>query len=166
MRAFLAFTSFKSHAWRGSPFWHREPPLLARTCLFHPAASFHLQSGDSRVLISCRMPQEPPGWTTSPFPPTSAKLTHQAGTPTSWMTAKHPDQNFTFPSSPVRHSESWSPVGRRWEHSRPDNLAFSSPTLATLTRPTQWVLCPLWASARASQRDDLPLPPWQTRLTR
>ncbi len=39
-------------------------------------------------------------------------------------------------SSPVRHSESWSPVGRRWEHSRPDNLAFSSPTLATLTRPT------------------------------
>ncbi len=46
------------------------------------------------------------------------------------MTAKHPDQNFTFPSPPVRHSESWSPVGRRREHSRPDNLAFSSPTLA------------------------------------
>ncbi len=81
------------------------------------------------------------------------------------MSAKHPDQNFTFPSSPVRHSESWSPVGRRREHSRPDNLAFSSPTLATLTRPTQRVLCPRWASARASQRDDLPLPTWQTRLT-
>ncbi len=87
-------------------------------------------------------------------------------TPASGMSAKHPDQNFTFPSSPIRHSESWSPVGRWREHSRPDNLAFSSPTLATLTRPTQRVLCPRWASARASQRDDLPLPTWQTRLTR
>ncbi len=38
-----------------------------------------VQPSDSRVLISCRMPQEPPGWTTSPFPPTSAKLTHQTG---------------------------------------------------------------------------------------
>ncbi len=50
--------------------------------------------------------------------------------------------------------------------SRPDNLTFSSPTLATLTRPTQRVLCPCWASTWASQRDVLPLPPWQTRLTR
>ncbi len=50
--------------------------------------------------------------------------------------------------------------------SRPDNFTFSSPTLATLTRPTQRVLCPRWASTWASQRDVLPLPPWQTRLTR
>ncbi len=48
-----------------------------------------VQPPDSQVSISRRMPQEPPGWTTSPIPPTSAKLTHQ-----------------TFPSSPVRHSES------------------------------------------------------------
>ncbi len=33
----------------------------------------------SRVSISPQMPQEPPGWTTSPFPPSSAKLTHQTG---------------------------------------------------------------------------------------
>ncbi len=33
----------------------------------------------SRVSISRQMPQEPPGWTTSPFPPSSAKLTHQTG---------------------------------------------------------------------------------------
>ncbi len=33
----------------------------------------------SQVSISCQMPQEPPGWTTSPFPPSSAKLTHQTG---------------------------------------------------------------------------------------
>ncbi len=67
--------------------------------------------------------------------------------------------NFTLLSKPVRHSESWSPVGRRWEHSRPDNLAFSSPTLATLTHPTQWVLCPRWASVRASQLDWLTASP-------
>ncbi len=33
----------------------------------------------SQVSISPQMPQEPPGWTTSPFPPASAKLTHQTG---------------------------------------------------------------------------------------
>ncbi len=33
----------------------------------------------SQVSISPQMPQEPPGWTTSPFPPSSAKLTHQTG---------------------------------------------------------------------------------------
>ncbi len=38
-----------------------------------------VQPSDSRVLISRQTPQEPPGWTTSPFPPTSAKLTHQTG---------------------------------------------------------------------------------------
>ncbi len=38
-----------------------------------------LKPPGSRVSISRRMPQEPPGWTTSPFPPTSAKLTHQTG---------------------------------------------------------------------------------------
>ncbi len=51
----------------------------------------------SQVTISPQMPQEPPGWTTSPFPPSSAKLTHQTGgTPTSWMSAKHPDQTLPF----------------------------------------------------------------------
>ncbi len=38
-----------------------------------------VQPSDSRGWISRRMPQEPPGWTTSTFPPTSAKLTHQTG---------------------------------------------------------------------------------------
>ncbi len=33
----------------------------------------------SQVSISCQMPQEPPGWTTSPFSPSSTKLTHQTG---------------------------------------------------------------------------------------
>ncbi len=33
----------------------------------------------SQVSISRQMSQEPPGWTTSTFPPSSAKLTHQTG---------------------------------------------------------------------------------------
>ncbi len=33
----------------------------------------------SQVSISPQMLQEPPGWTTSPFPPSSAKLAHQTG---------------------------------------------------------------------------------------
>ncbi len=33
----------------------------------------------SQVSVPPQMPQEPPGWTTSPFPPLSAKLTHQTG---------------------------------------------------------------------------------------
>ncbi len=76
-----------------------------------------VQPSDFRVLISRRTPQEPPGWTTSHFPPTSA----------SGMSAKHPDQNFTFPSSPVRRSESWSPIGRRRELPGQASLPFLVP---------------------------------------
>ncbi len=70
VRAFLAFIYLsKSHAWRGSPFWHREPPLLARASQpknlpFQPcgrrvspiqAASFHLQSGDGECLPATQL---------------------------------------------------------------------------------------------------------------
>ncbi len=48
---------------------------------------------------------------------------------------------------------------------RPDNLAFSSPTLATLTRPNTAGIVPPLGVGESSQRDDLPLPTWQTRLT-
>ncbi len=39
----------------------------------------------------------------------------------------------------------WASISRRSpaRASRPDNLAFSSPTLATLIRPTQWVCAPI-----------------------
>ncbi len=39
----------------------------------------------------------------------------------------------------------WASISRRSpaRASRPDNLAFSSPTLATLIRPTQWVCAPV-----------------------
>ncbi len=49
------------------------------------------------------------------------------GEPASGMSAKHPDQNFTFPSSPVRRSESWSPIGRRCELPSQASLPFLVP---------------------------------------
>ncbi len=77
VRAFLAFTSFKSHAWRGSPCWHRGPSLTPRasqqkTCLFHPAAG---ESHPSRLRAAI-----------------SSQVTASA--------SRSP--NFTFPSLPVR----------------------------------------------------------------
>ncbi len=98
------------------------------------------------------MSREPPGWTTSPFPTTSAPLAHQTGEHAHQLDdGKASRPNFTFPSLHVRLSESWSPDGRRREHSRPDWSQV--PRLAMLTRPTQWVLCSCRASARASQPD-------------
>ncbi len=67
---------------------------------------------------------------------------------------------FTCPTRWVLISR-WSPARCSW----PDNLAFSSPMLATLACPTQWVLCPRRASEKASQPDNLPLLPWLARLT-
>ncbi len=61
------------------------------------------------------------------------------------MTSKHHDQNFTFPSLHVWHSESWSPVGHRREPHSQTTYRFIL-WLARLTRSTQWVL----ASRRAS----------------
>ncbi len=102
MRAFLAFTSFKSHAWRGSPCWHHEPSLTTRasqqkTCLFHPAAG---KSHPSRLRAAI-----------------SSQVTASASRP----------PNFTFPSLPVRQ---WvlishrTPIGRRREPPGQTTLPF------------------------------------------
>ncbi len=102
MRAFLAFTSFKSHAWRGSPCWHHEPSLTTRasqqkTCLFHPAAG---ESHPSRLRAAI-----------------SSQVTASASRP----------PNFTFPSLPVRQ---WvlishrTPIGRRREPPGQTTLPF------------------------------------------
>ncbi len=115
MRAFLAFTSFKSHAWWDSPCWHRGPSLTNRasqqkTCLFHPAAR---ESHPSRLraAISSQVTasaSRPPNFT---FPSLPVRQ---------WVLISHrmparcsrPD-NLTTLSLPVQRSESWSPVGRR-----------------------------------------------------
>ncbi len=52
------------------------PAVLASLAFSPPPARFH---HPAQVSISPQMQQEPPGWTTSPFPPSSAKLTHQTG---------------------------------------------------------------------------------------
>ncbi len=102
MRAFLAFTSFKSHAWRGSPCWHHGPPLTTRasqqkTCLFHPAAG---ESHPSRLRAAI-----------------SSQVTASASRP----------PKFTFPSLPVRQ---WvlishqTPIGRRREPPGQTTLPF------------------------------------------
>ncbi len=93
-------------------------------------------SGTAIVEATVGRRREPPSQTNSSFP--SARTTVPAvqailafsplpGTPASGMSAKHPDQNFTFPSSPVRHSESWSPIGRRRELPGQASLPFLVP---------------------------------------
>ncbi len=109
MRAFLALTSFKSHAWRGSPCWHRGPSLTTeppskKTCLFHPAAG---ESHPARLRAAI-----------------SSQVTASASRPPS----------FTFPSLPVRQwvlISHWTPA----RASRPDNITFSTPRPARLTHP-------------------------------
>ncbi len=75
------------------------------------------------------------------------------------LTARPSDPlNFAFLSKPVRLGEPRSPDGRRREHSRPDNLIFSSPRSTRLTRPTRRFWNHSQTSARASQPDNLTFP--------
>ncbi len=75
------------------------------------------------------------------------------------LTARPSDPlNFAFLSKPIRLGEPRSPDGRRREHSRPDNLIFSSPRSTRLTRPTQRFWNHSRTSARASQPDNLTFP--------
>ncbi len=132
MRAFLAFTSFKSHAWRGSPCWHHGPPLTTRasqqkTCLFHPAAG---ESHPSRLRAAI-----------------SSQVTASASRP----------PNFTFPSLPVRQ---WvlishqTPIGRRREPPGQTTLPFPPHGGETYpSRPRVFSSCRM--SARASRPDNL-----------
>ncbi len=75
------------------------------------------------------------------------------------LTARPSDPlNFAFLSKPIRLGEPRSPDGRRREHSRPDNLIFSSPRSTRLTRPTRRFWNHSQTSARASQPDNLTFP--------
>ncbi len=72
------------------------------------------------------------------------------------LTARPSDHlTLTLLSKPVRLGEPRSPDGRQQEHSRPDNLIFSSPRSTRLTRPTQRFWNHSRTSARASQPDNL-----------
>ncbi len=189
VRAFLAFSYLsKSHAWRGSPFWHREPPLLARASQpknlpFQPcgrrvspiqAASFHLQSGDGECLpatqlylsvftcptVSLNLPSDagasPPARRPYLFHPTAGEAypsrprAFSSGRMLARASWPHnlPFKPVARPGLHVRHGESKSPVGRRREHSRPDNLTFQTCCSTRLTRPTR----PFWNHSRTSAR--------------
>ncbi len=75
------------------------------------------------------------------------------------LTARPSDPlNFAFLSKPIRLGEPRSPDGRRREHSRPDNLFFSSPRSTRLTRPTRRFWNHSQTSARAFQPDNLTFP--------
>ncbi len=102
--------------------WRRVPPG-------HPTLPFRLHLSDSESWSPVGRRREPPGQTTLPFPPHGRRdlpiQTASIFLPSD-VDESLPVTQLTFPSSPVRHSESWSPVGRRREHSWPDNLTFSN----------------------------------------
>ncbi len=169
VRAFLAFIYLsKSHAWRGSLFWHREPPLLARASQpknlrFQPcgrrvspiqAASFHLQSGDGECLPATQL-----YLSVFTCPTVSLNLPSDAGASTP---ARRP---YLFDPTAVEAYPSRSRVfssGRMLARaSRPHSL------FSVFTCPTQRVLISRWTPARAPRPDN---PTFQTccstRLTR
>ncbi len=126
MRAFLALTSFKSHAWRGSPCWHRGPSLTTEPP--SKKLAFSILRPESLTHPGCELPSPvrsrrvPPG---------------------------HPALPFHLYLS---DSESWSPIGlpigRRQEPPRQTNLTFS-----VFTCPTKLVLVSRWTPARCSRPD-------------
>ncbi len=94
----------------------------------------------------------------------SCKTCRRFRKPNRWLTVSlsvseiQDPLNFAFLSKPVRLGEPRSPDGRRREHSRPDNLIFSSPRSTRLTRPTRRFWNHSQTSARASQPDNLTFP--------
>ncbi len=129
MRAFLAFSYLsKSHAWRGSPFWHREPPLLARASQpknlpFQPcgrrvspiqAASFHLQSGDGECLPATQL-----YLSVFTCPTVSLNLPSDAGasTPARRPYLFHPTAGEAYPSRPRVFSSGRMLARASWPHS-------------------------------------------------
>ncbi len=122
------------------------------------AASFHLQSGDGECLpatqlylsvftcptVSLNLPSDagasPPARRPYLFHPTASEA--YPSRPRAFSSGRMFSESLlatqlAFLSLPVQHSESKSPVGRRREHSRPDNLTFQTCCSTRLTRPTR-----------------------------
>ncbi len=137
MQAFLAFTSFKSHAWRGSPFWHREPPLLARASQtkklpFPPcgrrvspiqAASFHLQSGDGECLPTTQLYLSV---FTCPTVSLDLPLDADESLPARRPYLFHPTAGEAYPSRPRVFSSGRMLVRASWPHNLPFRLYLSN----------------------------------------
>ncbi len=131
--------------------WWRVPPG-------HPTVPFHLYLSDSEFWSSIRRQQEPPGQTTLPFPPHGRRdlpiQTASIFLPSD-VGESLPVTQLTFLSLPVRHSESWSPVGCRREPPGQTTLPFQTSCSTRLTRPTQRFWNHRRTSARASRTDKL-----------
>ncbi len=138
VRAFLAFSYLsKSHAWRGSPFWHREPPLLARASQpknlpFQPcgrrvspiqAASFHLQSGDGECLPATQL-----YLSVFTCPTVSLNLPSDAGAspPARRPYLFHPTAGEAYPSRPRAFSSGRMLARASWPHNLPFCLYLSN----------------------------------------
>ncbi len=138
MRAFLAFTYLsKSHAWRGSPSWHRGPPLLAgasqpKNLPFQPcgrrvspiqAASFHLQSGDGKCLLATQL-----YLSVFTCPTVSLDLPSDAGasSPARHPYLFHPTAGEAYPSRPRVFSSGWMLARASWPHNLPFCLYLSN----------------------------------------
>ncbi len=86
-------SSFCSHQKYRTPSNATYPAVLAILAFSPPPARFDHPAHEYQSHVRCRK-SLPAG---QPFPPSSAKLTHQTGGhPTSWMSAKHPDQTLPF----------------------------------------------------------------------
>ncbi len=111
----------------------REPP--GQTALpFQPPArrGLPVQHGDSEITVGRR--REPPDRQTFFFHPAAGKA-YPTTLPVDCEAFR--PLNFNLLSKPVRLGEPRSPDGRQRELSRPDNIIFSSPRSARLTRPTR-----------------------------
>ncbi len=107
---------------------------------------------DTAILKPVGRRRESPGQTTFLFLLRLARPTQ----PRCRLTVRPSNPlNFALLSKPFRLGEPRSPDGRRREHSRSDNLIFSSPRATRLTRPTRQFRNPSRTSARASQPDNL-----------
>ncbi len=135
MRAFLAFSYLS--AWRGSPFWHREPPLLARASQpknlpFQPcgqrvspiqAASFHLQPGDGECLPATQL-----YLSVFTCQTVSLNLPSDAGAspPARWPYLFHPTAGKAYPSRPRAFSSGRMLARASWPHNLPFCLYLSN----------------------------------------
>ncbi len=163
MRAFLAFTSFKSHAWRGSPCWHHEPSLTTRASQQKKKKlAFSTLRPESLTHPGCELPSPvrsrrvPPGHPALPFrlylsdseswSPIGLPSDAGESLPARQPYLFHPTAGETYPSRP----RVFSSCRMSARASRPHILH-----CYVFTCSTQRVLISGWTPARCSRPDNL-----------
>ncbi len=160
MRAFLALTSFKSHAWRGSPCWHCGPSLTTEPP--SKKLAFSILRPESLTHPGCELPSSvrsrrvPPGHPALPFrlylsdseswSPIGLPSDAGESLPARQPYLFHPTAGETYPSRP----RVFSSCRMSARASRPHSLH-----CYVFTCPTQRVLISGWTPARCSRPDNL-----------